>query len=221
MSRLFTLLSSLVLAFGVAHAQTSFTGLKGFIDSITTNIVASLGYLALASAVVVFFFGIVQFIWAARSGEAKAMEEGKSFMVWGLIALFVMFSVWGIVRFAQEAIGSRYFQDGDIIVPRIRFGESGGGSTQQQTSPLGTGGQSTAGTGSQADGQPCETYPGDRDHVYSNGRCVLRPTTGTSGVNTTCQAWGVGTGCTTTNAAGVVVSGTCNTSNQCVPAGER
>lgn len=221
MSRLFTLLSSLVLAFGVAHAQTSFTGLKGFIDSITTNIVASLGYLALASAVVVFFFGIVQFIWAARSGEAKAMEEGKSFMVWGLIALFVMFSVWGIVRFAQEAIGSRYFQDGDIIVPRIRFGESGGGSTQQQASPFGTGGQSTAGTGSQADGQPCETYPGDRDHVYSNGRCVLRTTTGSGGPNTTCQERGVGAACTTTNATGVVVSGTCNTSNQCVPAGGR
>lgn len=215
MSRLLTLCSSLILACGVAYAQTSFTGLKGFIDSITTNIVASLGYLALASATVVFFFGIVQFIWAARSGEAKAMEEGKSFMVWGLIALFVMFSVWGIVRFAQDAIGSRYFQDGDIIVPRIRFGDSGGSTSQQQTSPLGTGGQSTTGTASRADGTPCAYYPGDPDGgVYRNGQCVLKPA---ERQHTTCLAFGVGTGCTGTNAAGTTFSGKCNTFNQCVP----
>ena len=39
-----------------------------------------------------------------NSGEGKA-EEGKNIMKWGLIALFVMISVWGIIGFFQRALG--------------------------------------------------------------------------------------------------------------------
>ena len=53
--------------------------------------------LVMLAGVLVFFWGLVKFI--AKAGEKDA-KEGKSLMVWGLIALFVMFSFWGIMRFA-------------------------------------------------------------------------------------------------------------------------
>ena len=53
-------------------------------------------------ALLIFFWGLVKFIFAQGSETAKA--DGKKVMLWGLIALFVMVSVWGIVRFMQDAL---------------------------------------------------------------------------------------------------------------------
>jgi hypothetical protein len=47
-----------------------------------------------------FFWGVVKYIWSEGNGK----EEGKKFMIWGVIALFVMSSVWGIIRFVQGEI---------------------------------------------------------------------------------------------------------------------
>src|SRR3989338_6712536 len=53
-------------------------------------------------ALLVFFWGMAKFIFRA-GGDTKAVEEGKTLMIWGLIALFVMVSVWGIISFIQNA----------------------------------------------------------------------------------------------------------------------
>jgi hypothetical protein len=50
-----------------------------------------------------FFFGLAKFIF--QSGDEKAVEEGKRIMKWGLVALFVMVSVWGIIGFFQRDLG--------------------------------------------------------------------------------------------------------------------
>jgi hypothetical protein len=52
----------------------------------------------IALALVVFFWGLIVYIW-------KRGEEGKGTMIYGLIALFVMVSVWGIINLAQGALG--------------------------------------------------------------------------------------------------------------------
>lgn len=51
-----------------------------------------------------FFWGLAKFIFRV-GGDEKAVGEGKKLMLWGLIALFVMVSVWGIVNFMQQAFG--------------------------------------------------------------------------------------------------------------------
>ncbi len=53
-------------------------------------------------ALVVFLWGLVRFVFKLGSGEGK-VEEGRSLMVWGLVSLFVMFSIWGLVAFIQKA----------------------------------------------------------------------------------------------------------------------
>lgn len=65
-----------------------------------------------ALALLVFFKGLIAFI--AKSGDAKNHAEGRSLMIWGLVALFVMVSVFGILRFARTDIGFRN-PFGDIL----------------------------------------------------------------------------------------------------------
>jgi hypothetical protein len=54
-------------------------------------------------ALLVFFWGIVKYI--SKRGDEKGIEEAKNTIKWGLIALFVMFSVWGLVQALGATIG--------------------------------------------------------------------------------------------------------------------
>ncbi len=65
-----------------------------FIDliSITIPIVAGL-------ALLTFFWGLAKFILHADNEDGRA--EGKQVMKWGIVALFVMVSIWGIVSYLQ------------------------------------------------------------------------------------------------------------------------
>ncbi len=49
-----------------------------------------------------FFWGLVKFIF--HSGDAKTHEEGRNIMIWGIITLFVMFSLWGLLGFISGAL---------------------------------------------------------------------------------------------------------------------
>lgn len=70
-----------------------------FLISLVSEIVP----LLVAIAVLVFFWGIVKFI--SHAGDEKTHEEGKQFMIWGMIALFVMVALWSIVGYFQETLG--------------------------------------------------------------------------------------------------------------------
>jgi len=75
--------------------------------------------IAVAAALLFFFWGVANFI--LKAGDPKAREEGRNRMLWGIIALFVMISVWGIVGFIQENLNiygedSIENQDGDSII---------------------------------------------------------------------------------------------------------
>ncbi|MDO8523222.1 MAG: hypothetical protein Q7S12_02990 [bacterium] len=49
-------------------------------------------------ATVVFLYGVVKYVVAG--GDEKKMDSGKQFMIYGLIGLFVMVAMWGIVNAA-------------------------------------------------------------------------------------------------------------------------
>ncbi|MSR87566.1 MAG: hypothetical protein EXS69_00090 [Candidatus Zambryskibacteria bacterium] len=78
------------------------TGLKELIQAFGGII--STGTVILAGAgLLIFLWGLVKFIFKI-GGSEKAVEEGRNIMVWGLIALFVMTSVWGIILFFQNEL---------------------------------------------------------------------------------------------------------------------
>ncbi len=78
----------------------------GFVSNLsnqTLSVVDGFIPLALAIAMLVFIWGLVVFI--SQSGNEQAKEEGKRKMIWGIIALFVIVSVWGLVALLQTLVG--------------------------------------------------------------------------------------------------------------------
>ena len=53
-------------------------------------------------ALVAFFYGIARYIYAAREGAE--LDKAKGILVWSVIALFVMFSIGGIVVLLQRTL---------------------------------------------------------------------------------------------------------------------
>ena len=60
--------------------------------------------LLFALAVVMFAWGTINFLIINADEEAKR-EEGKQFMIWGIIALAGMISVWGLVKILAVTFG--------------------------------------------------------------------------------------------------------------------
>lgn len=84
---------------------TEFLGAVSGIINIATPIIVGL-------ALLYFFWGLAQFI--AKSGSSESHEEGRNKMIWGLIALFVIITVWGIVFFIAEELGIRQTLSPDV-----------------------------------------------------------------------------------------------------------
>lgn len=137
----FFILSASVYAQGSTadDAKAGITTLAGLVTTFTDTLVKSVGTLFLSAGVVAFFYGIVKYIWGSREGNAKAIEDGNKFMTWALLALFVMFSVYGIIKFAQNVLGLK--EVNTITIPEVNFKrESTGTPTSGPTgaNPLGS-----------------------------------------------------------------------------------
>ncbi|PIQ66255.1 MAG: hypothetical protein COV96_02460 [Candidatus Zambryskibacteria bacterium CG11_big_fil_rev_8_21_14_0_20_42_18] len=92
--------SIIVLLLLPTVAFAALTGVKDLITSIQ-GLINPLLSLAVGLALVAFFWGLAKFIFRL-GGDEKAVEDGKRIMKWGLIALFVMVSVWGIIELIQQ-----------------------------------------------------------------------------------------------------------------------
>ncbi|MEK7155792.1 MAG: hypothetical protein AAB734_02835 [Patescibacteria group bacterium] len=69
-------------------------------DLITNLINGGIG-VALILGIVIYFYGIATNIRKVGEGE---MSELRTHLFWGIIALFVMFSVWGILALLRNTL---------------------------------------------------------------------------------------------------------------------
>lgn len=90
----------------VAFAQTPPipTEVKTFIGKISTLILNPIIALLFALATAYFIYGVVQYIWNPDNAEAR--ETGRQSMIWGVVGMFIMVSVFGIMRFLISSIGA-------------------------------------------------------------------------------------------------------------------
>ena len=92
-----------VLAFGpviaLAQGTASLTAIVTFISAT----VASLIPIMFGLAIVYFFWGLTKYIRSA--GDPKGAAEGKSIMIYGVIAIAVMASIYGLVNYLQSLFG--------------------------------------------------------------------------------------------------------------------
>jgi hypothetical protein len=93
------LISAVLLATPfVAFAQTNLQGLISQAGMLLNALIP----LLMAAALVVFFWGLIQYIRSSGEGEHST---GRNIMIAGIVSLFVMVSVWGLVRFLQSTLG--------------------------------------------------------------------------------------------------------------------
>lgn len=108
LSKFAVLTLSLAPSFASAQAITSFEGLVGKIY----GMVASLVPLIVSLTLIVFLWGIFQLV---RSNSEDSRKDAIKIITFGIVALFVMVSVWGLV-----AILSNTFFGGGIYIPQLR-----------------------------------------------------------------------------------------------------
>lgn len=68
------------------------TELLGKIVQFIVNPIIILGFVV---ATIVLFYGIIQMIWGADSSD---LGKKRNNVIWGIVGLFIMFSVYGILR---------------------------------------------------------------------------------------------------------------------------
>lgn len=97
--RIFSLNLLFMLLLNIGHAEN----FKEFVNNTTDNVLSTAANLLIVAGFVVFSYGVLIFIYGRLSGKGTMsdLEKGKKFMLWGLVALFVMVSAWGIVQMTQ------------------------------------------------------------------------------------------------------------------------
>ena len=68
--------------------------------------------LIFAMSVVVILWGITQ----SLSGSDEKRTEGKAIIIWGVVGLFAMISIWGLVNILS---GTFQLDNSRIVVPRV------------------------------------------------------------------------------------------------------
>lgn len=101
-----TFISSLTLLAipSITHAQFSNASNLGELINTLVKYSSTLVGLLVIIALVVFFWRIVVSIYSVGS-DPGAVKQGKTLLLWGIVALFVMVSVWGLVTFLGQAVG--------------------------------------------------------------------------------------------------------------------
>lgn len=99
MKKIITAALLIAPAFTFAQSLAGINTLAGGIGTIINTLIP----IMMALAVLTFFWGLVKYI-ASASDEA-AKEGGKTLMIWGMIALFVMVALWGILGWVQAQLG--------------------------------------------------------------------------------------------------------------------
>lgn len=97
---------------------------KDYINQVTDLIGNTISNLLLTAAVAAFMFAVVSFLWKRAKGtNGEGLKDASNQLGWSIIALFVMFSIWGIINFLQ----SGFFTGGvktQITAPSIKIDSS-------------------------------------------------------------------------------------------------
>lgn len=117
----------------IIYGALAFTPALAFaqgLTNITTLIQAAVHIIsilipaAFALAILFFFYGIAKYILAA--GDPEKAKEGKSIMIYGVIAIAVMASVYGLVAWLQTAFGvtNATITGGTVTPPTVSGGQT-------------------------------------------------------------------------------------------------
>lgn len=85
----------------IASAQGE--GIFGLLN-LVGNVINGVIPIIIGLAVLVFLYGVFKYVISNGEDDKAA---GRNFMVWGIIGLFVMISVWGLVNLLGDSLNLR------------------------------------------------------------------------------------------------------------------
>jgi len=94
-----------------AVAPANLTEIIVLFTNIGLRVIPFLGMVAF----LVFILGVARFIRSA--GNEKEIKDSKKLLIWGVVGLFVLVTIWGIITFLRSEFG---FND-TIGIPQISF----------------------------------------------------------------------------------------------------
>ncbi len=73
------------------------TGVIGIINTFVVPVIFTLAFAVFVWSVVNYFF--------IHGGEEAKREEGRQFILWGIIGMVILFAVWGILNILLSTLG--------------------------------------------------------------------------------------------------------------------
>ncbi|HNU95423.1 MAG TPA: hypothetical protein PLZ70_01100 [Candidatus Paceibacterota bacterium] len=77
---------------------------ESFINTINKVVINPIIYFLFSLGTILFLFGIIRFF--LNPTDETIRKESKNHMVWGLIGMFIMVSVFGIMNLIVKTIGA-------------------------------------------------------------------------------------------------------------------
>ncbi len=112
------------VVFAAPTNLTIATLLKSVVSFIYGSVIPVVG----GALVLLFFYGIFRYLLA--SGNTEKHEEGRKFMLYGLLGLVVVYSLWAIIAILQVTFfGGSVRGNGAVIDETAGFGPYGDGTS--------------------------------------------------------------------------------------------
>ena len=88
----------------IAHAASGADAvINSIVPKIVDNIVMPIVQLTFALAVVVFVWGLIGFF--KNGDESAERTKGQQHILWGVVGMAIMVSVYGIIRLVANTVG--------------------------------------------------------------------------------------------------------------------
>jgi hypothetical protein len=76
-----------------------------FLNRINLYILNPIILLLFAVSAIYFIYGIVRFLSAGAENVDKSRKEAQNAILWGVVGMVIMFSVYGLIRFVLATFG--------------------------------------------------------------------------------------------------------------------
>lgn len=91
----------------IAHAENLEAGVATFMQRVIEVLVQPFLGLLFTVALVLFLYGMFRLV-ASTDKSSDDSNKGKQHMLWGIIGMFVMISVFGIMRLILSTLGVQH-----------------------------------------------------------------------------------------------------------------
>lgn len=105
------------VSFGQTSGNANGSQLLGLLNLAQTFLNRFVPFLV-GLAIVVFFWYLVVFIWKGGQ-DPEAKNTSLKGMMYSILALFVMVSIWGIITFLGNVTGITHGGSGDSFAPKL------------------------------------------------------------------------------------------------------